>query len=151
MKNFFKAIKWRSKPKSPWEWYYGEVKTCQFLLDVSNPLPRGSSHRKKIWRKSLNNKDMGKSLFLWLKLGLKLALKPKIQKCCHFYCMQPRPIIFLHKLDTYERYLKHKKKFTFFQKSLLFSKIFENRSIAKTKSCKVIFFKFSKRNSIYTI
>ena len=42
----------------PWEWYLGEIKTCQFWFSHSNPLPMGSSWAKKIFVKLLYGWDM---------------------------------------------------------------------------------------------
>ena len=55
----------------PWEWYLGEIKTCQFWFSHSNPLPMGSSWAKKIFVKSLYGWDMALFSNFWQKPGLK--------------------------------------------------------------------------------
>ena len=58
----------------PWEWYLGEIKTCQFWFSHSNPLPMGSSWAKKIFVKSLYGWDMALFSNFWQKPGYRVVL-----------------------------------------------------------------------------
>ena len=59
----------------PWEWYLGEIKTCQFWFSHSNPLPMGSSWAKKIFVKSLYGWDMAPCSYFRLKSALKWKIE----------------------------------------------------------------------------
>ena len=66
----FQNLKWSFFWTWTYEWYDGEVKTCQLWFSHSNPLPMGSSWAQKFFVKSLYGWDMALCSYFRLKLGL---------------------------------------------------------------------------------
>ena len=70
-----KSFKWSFFWTRTYEWYDGEVKTCQLWFSHSNPLPMGSSWAKQIFFKSLYVWDMAPCSYFRLKLALKWKIE----------------------------------------------------------------------------